>query len=120
MDLYYYLLETGDAGPSQHSTPKPGARCLSNDSPGRGQRLLLLVPFLLLVTLVAATGMNFLPGAWYAQLNKPGWTPPNWLFPLVWTLLYVLIAISGWRLWCRLGPALKGGAASCLMACSCA
>ena len=41
------------------------------------------------------------PGAWYAQLAKPPFNPPNWIFAPVWTTLYVLIAIAGWRTWRR-------------------
>ncbi|MDA9546038.1 CrtK/TspO family sensor protein [Bradyrhizobium sp. CCBAU 45321] len=37
------------------------------------------------------------PGAWYASLAKPGFVPPNWAFPIAWTILYVLIAVAGWR-----------------------
>ena len=39
------------------------------------------------------------PGAWYAGLAKPSFNPPNWLFGPVWTVLYILIAIAGWRAW---------------------
>ncbi len=36
---------------------------------------------------------------WYAGLNKPETSPPNWVFGPVWTTLYIMIAISGWRIW---------------------
>ncbi|MBE1282992.1 MAG: tryptophan-rich sensory protein [Rhodobacteraceae bacterium] len=39
------------------------------------------------------------PGAWYAALNKPAFNPPNWIFAPVWTVLYALIAMVGWRMW---------------------
>ncbi len=32
--------------------------------------------------------------AWYASVLKPSWAPPSWLFGPVWSVLYVLIAIS--------------------------
>jgi tryptophan-rich sensory protein len=57
-----------------------------------------LIPFLVIVVggglLIGATN---LPGAWYAGLAKPSFTPPAWLFAPAWTILYVLMAIAGWR-----------------------
>ena len=46
-------------------------------------------------------GYAALPGAWYASLVKPPFNPPNWVFGPAWTLLYVLIAVAGWRTWVR-------------------
>lgn len=39
------------------------------------------------------------PGEWYAQLAKPDFNPPGWVFGPAWTALYILIAIAGWRVW---------------------
>ena len=46
----------------------------------------------------AATGSLFPPGKWYDTLEKPGWTPPNWLFPIAWTVLYVASAVAAARI----------------------
>jgi len=51
----------------------------------------------------AGTGALFSPGAWYEALNKPSWTPPNIVFPLVWTSLYILMALAAWNVWRRGG-----------------
>jgi tryptophan-rich sensory protein len=42
-------------------------------------------------------GLTIRPGAWYEALMKPSFTPPNWLFGPAWSLIYVLIAVAGWR-----------------------
>jgi tryptophan-rich sensory protein len=44
-----------------------------------------------------AIGATNLPGAWYAGLQKPTFNPPNWVFAPTWTVLYVMIAVAGWR-----------------------
>ena len=38
------------------------------------------------------------PGEWFEQLQKPWWNPPGAVFGPVWTILYVLIGIAGWRI----------------------
>lgn len=43
------------------------------------------------------TGGLFPPGAWYRSLSKPSWTPPDWVFPVTWMVLYVCIALAGAR-----------------------
>jgi len=42
-----------------------------------------------------ATGGLFPPGPWYRSLNKPSWTPPDWVFPVTWTTLYVCMSLAG-------------------------
>ncbi|MBW4975235.1 tryptophan-rich sensory protein [Roseovarius mucosus] len=44
-----------------------------------------------------STGGLFPPGDWYDRLKKPWWTPPNWLFPVAWTTLYICMAAAGAR-----------------------
>ncbi|HEX4550117.1 tryptophan-rich sensory protein TspO [Pseudomonas sp.] len=57
-----------------------------------------LVIFLIACGAAATTGMIFKPGEWYAQLDKPSFTPPNWAFPVAWTIIYLLLAWAGYRL----------------------
>lgn len=40
---------------------------------------------------------------WYGSLERPGWTPPSWVFGPVWTLLYLLMGIAAWRVWAAHG-----------------
>jgi translocator protein len=34
---------------------------------------------------------------WYAALNKPWFNPPNWVFPVAWSTLFLLMAFGFWR-----------------------
>ena len=61
--------------------------------------VMTFLTFWILCYLPAAAGIFFRPGEWYQQLKKPTWTPPNWLFGPVWTLLYFSIAVSGFLIW---------------------
>lgn len=58
---------------------------------------LLFGTFLAACAAAATTGAMFEPGAWYKSLRKPGWTPPGFVFPLVWSILYILMSWSAAR-----------------------
>ena len=76
-----------------------------------------LVLCLMLCLLIGVVGSQFtareIP-TWYASLAKPWWTPPTAVFPVAWTILYVLIAVSLWRLWER-APASRRGVLAVLL-----
>jgi len=68
--------------------------------------LLALVGFVGLCLLVGASGGTITAHAlepWYASLAYPPLTPPNWLFAPAWTVLYVMLGVSGWMVWQRKG-----------------
>lgn len=73
---------------------------------GLGAPLLALAGFAAAAAFAAALGSRHNPKEegsdtteWYRALDKPRWTPPDWVFPVAWTPLYALIAASGWRVW---------------------
>lgn len=102
------IFEVGKTDSSPESTlallvrtdpvPRP-MRKLANSYNGGLMRFASLVVFMGLTAAAAISGAAFMPGAWYQTLAKPTWTPPGWLFGPVWTVLYVMIAVAGWRAW---------------------
>lgn len=61
--------------------------------------LLTFLGFFGAVAAAAAFGGQWGAGPWYKALSKPSWTPPNWLFPVAWSVLYIMIAVAGWLIW---------------------
>jgi tryptophan-rich sensory protein len=62
--------------------------------------LVSLVLFCLLVNAVVAAGGQFTGGTWYQAMNQPYWNPSAMVMTLVWAVLYVLMAVSAWLVWC--------------------
>lgn len=69
-----------------------------------GAPLLGLLVFLAASALVAGLGglatANNVNG-WYATADKAPWSPPNWVFGPVWTILYIAMAVAAWLVWRR-------------------
>jgi len=64
--------------------------------------ILKLVVSIIACLAASAIGSVFTRGAiptWYANLEKPFFTPPNWLFAPAWTLLYILMGIAAFLVW---------------------
>ena len=49
-------------------------------------------------------------GGWYAQLVKPSFAPPNWLFGPVWTMLFIMMAVALYIIWSSRSDNGKGAA----------
>jgi benzodiazapine receptor len=77
----------------------------SAEDPKMAQRRPLY--FFLLLTLGVGAGASLFTTpeipTWYAGLNKPSFTPPDWLFAPVWTSLYIAMAFAAWRVWKKTG-----------------
>ncbi len=68
-----------------------------------------------LCLLVGASGSTLTADSvrgWYLTLNRPPGVPPNWVFPVVWTTLYVMMGTAAWLVWRAPGVAAeqRGGA----------
>jgi translocator protein len=74
---------------------------VSAGTPGSGRRTLARAGWLLgcvgVSALPGVIGSQFEPGAWYASIEKASLTPPSWVFPVVWPVLYLMMGISLWR-----------------------
>jgi len=75
--------------------------------------LLMLAGFIAVCLVVSALGglaTASSVGSWYQGLAKPPFNPPDWVFAPVWLTLYLMIAVSGWRVWRVAGFAAARGA----------
>jgi tryptophan-rich sensory protein len=71
-------------------------------SAGTGYAIVVLVGFVaavLAIGLIASSATLSARTDWYAKIVKPDFTPPDWVFGPVWTLLYLSMAIAAWLAW---------------------
>lgn len=62
-----------------------------------------LLAFFAVTFAAAMSGGYFRPGDWYRNLAKPSWNPPDFLFPIAWTILYAMMAVAAWLVWEAVG-----------------
>ena len=55
---------------------------------------LLIIQPLLGSIIVSFSGSNFRDQKWYKSIKKPPLNPPDYIFPIIWPILYILIGIS--------------------------
>jgi translocator protein len=55
------------------------------------------IGWVLLSFTAALPGARYQPGPWFQRLQKPRWNPPAWIFPPVWTGLYVMMGLAAWQ-----------------------
>jgi len=53
----------------------------------------------LAVSAIGAAATATSVGTWYQTLAKPPFNPPDWVFAPVWTALFFMMALAGWRVW---------------------
>ncbi|RXG11707.1 TspO/MBR related protein [Leeuwenhoekiella aestuarii] len=62
-------------------------------------RILIPVTICLIVGFLDAIATQSSVDVWYINLEKPFFTPPNWLFGPIWTLLYILMGVAAGMVW---------------------
>ncbi len=79
-------------------------RATAVTSPGNGRPWAMLLFFLAMCFGTAGIGAALTAVSvrdWYPTLSRPAWTPPDWVFGPVWTMLYFLMALAAWLVWRR-------------------
>jgi tryptophan-rich sensory protein len=75
---------------------------MENADPGKSYSIVRLIAAVLLCLIIGSAGSLVTTtgaGSWYESLEKPAFTPPNWVFAPVWTTLFILMGIALYLIW---------------------
>jgi tryptophan-rich sensory protein len=90
-------------------SPSPAAAASQRSSRAQALVLAAFLVVCLAVEYVSSTVTRPAIEPWYRNLAKPSWTPPDLAFPIVWTVIFVLMAFAGWQAWRRSAPGTFAG-----------
>src|SRR3569623_609211 len=71
---------------------------LQQQSPRKWWMLVFWLAVVFAISLAGSVVTVPKEASWYATLDKPWFTPPDWLFGPVWTVLYAAMALAVWRI----------------------
>jgi len=85
---------------------------VSPTRPSTSRQIVGLCGWLLLAFAAAGVGgmASARAGTFYAELVRPDWAPPGWLFGPVWSVLYILMGVAAWLVWRARGSGEARGA----------
>lgn len=69
--------------------------------PSKPAQAVGLLAWLLIAAVAGGIGSaaSLQAGSFYAQLERPAWAPPAWVFGPVWTVLYAMMGVAAWLVW---------------------
>jgi tryptophan-rich sensory protein len=67
----------------------------------KSNKISLLIWIITIIAIGSVIGSLTKPeiSTWYSTLHRSNLTPPNYVFPIAWTILYGIIGACGWLIW---------------------
>ena len=62
-------------------------------------KIIISISVCILVGVIGSLATQTTVDNWYVHLNKPFWSPPNWIFAPVWTILFIMMGIAAGLIW---------------------